>query len=115
MKVNKVKDIKDATYREWKELEYLVQLKSRSGGGEVIDKIERIYIMFVAPKGKVCRSCGSQISAIMSILKIRYNLNKAYMEQKFDGPKCKKCSDPYTKEHHFQKYCLECKPENKYK
>jgi len=110
-----MKNIKDASYKEWKELEYICKLKSRSGGGETTDMIERIYNTFVSDKAKICRTCPTQLSSVVSILKLRYNLNKDYMEKRFSGPRCKGCDEPFDKEHHFQKYCLNCKPENKYK
>ena len=34
-----MKNIKDASYKEWKELEFICKLKSRSGGGETFRNI----------------------------------------------------------------------------
>lgn len=113
-----MKDMKDATEQEWIEIQYLVNLRSRDGGGSVTDMIQKIYNTFISP-AKLCRTCGSQIASVMSLIKLRYDLNKNYLEEKFkkmaefikdeDVPECRGCGKGFKRDRKSVKYCDECR------
>ena len=103
-----VKTLKEATYEEFKELEYLVSLKSREGGGNNTDLLQKLFNTFIGPTS-LCRSCPSQLASAMALLKLRWNLNKEFLINKYGGVRCVHCKNLFKPNHHATKYCDNCK------
>lgn len=107
-----MKDLKEATEQEWIELQYLTTLGSRDGGKVVLDLIQKIYNTFVNDKTKICRSCPSQIASIMGIIKLRFDLNKEFLSNKFkkeSEPLCRLCGKEFIRDKKTIKYCGVCR------
>lgn len=121
-----IKNMKDATIEEWNEIKYIIGLRSTDGGGSNTDRIKIVYNTFVS-NASICRTCPSQLASIMSIIKVRHDLNYQYLEDKYSrttdieelnqdenrgrttGISCKKCGINFKPSHHLTKTCDGCK------
>lgn len=79
-----MKKMEDATLEEWNEIKWILTLTSRQGGGDVTDRIEKIYNTFIA-NTKICRTCPTQMASIISIIKLRHDLNFNLLESKYNN------------------------------